>query len=110
MSTRPAWMEREAARLREDFKTKTVEKDGVLYWKKSGNVIPPCVFKDADLPYSEKQIAAADAEMDKLIAERRAEVARMTPEERAERTFELRAAFGVGQKIVNILTGEVTKT
>jgi hypothetical protein len=33
----------------------------------------------------------------------------MAPEERAEQISEMRAAFGPGETVVNILTGEITK-
>lgn len=35
---------------------------------------------------------------------------RMTPEQEAEHAFELRAAFGPGKEIVDVLTGKITRT
>ena len=55
-----------------------------------------------------------DDRIKKFLEERRAAQAAQSPEEiadqEAEQAFALRAAFGPGVKVVNVITGKVTKT
>lgn len=55
------------------------------------------------------QEAAREQDVTESITAYRAARAQMTDEERAEELFEMRAAFGPGERVVNIFTGEVTQ-
>ena len=87
-------------------------KDGVVYWK-SNDRSP---FKDmltdfmeagfisqenVDLTVAAKKDQDRAAIFDYIQAQ-----AKRTPEQIAEERFEARAAFGPGQKMVNVFTGE----
>lgn len=52
----------------------------------------------------------SDEKWAEIVSEYKKARAKRTPEQKAEELFEKRAAFGRGQKIVNIITGEVTET
>jgi hypothetical protein len=47
---------------------------------------------------------------DKFLADYKKARANRSAEAKAEELFEMRAAFGEGQEVVNIITGEITKT
>jgi len=77
-------------------------KDGVLYNELDRPVCPTnCPTHPTD-----KQVAAYQAYVKQVVADYKASLVCSTPEQKAERAFELRAAFGPGQRVVNILTGE----
>ena len=53
----------------------------------------------------------ADAEaMADFFAEYKENQANRSDEQRAEEAFEMRAAFGPGETVVNVITGETTRT
>ena len=51
-----------------------------------------------------------DSELAVIIAEYKIARARMSAEAKDEELFEMRAAFGEGEKIIDVFTGEVTYT
>jgi hypothetical protein len=51
-----------------------------------------------------------DHHTEKVLAEYRKAQAKRTPEQLAEEAFELRAAFGEGVEVVNVVTGKRTRT
>jgi hypothetical protein len=75
--------------------------DGVLRWD-MGNLIPACVLRDAGLESWPAQDAALDLELDAI----RERMANHVPS--SEELFEMRAAFGEGAEVVNVLTGRRT--
>lgn len=89
--------------------------DGVIRWSLNDRVPPLDIL---DLFYFKSDIVfdldasckALDEETSKFIAEYRDRRANMTEEQLAEEAFERRAAFGEGQEVVNIITGEVFNT
>ena len=82
-------------------------KDGVLYWKSNDHVVPVCVLRDdACLEPTPEQVAAYEAETKKFLAEYRAN----PPELTAEDMYEMRAAFGPGVKVVDVITGKSVTT
>lgn len=108
----PKWRREEIARLRADFVNpeKAVVREGVRYWRISDGterVIPSCVFEDAYVECPEVHKAAEDAETARIIAEHKAYRAEHGYSE--EELFEMRAAFGPGEEVVNVLTGEKIK-
>ena len=52
----------------------------------------------------------SDKRWAEIVSEYKKARAKMTPEQKAEELFEKRAAFGEGEKVVNLITGEVTET
>ncbi len=93
---------------------RVVDDGGVLFliFKKSGEKRPCSKETCAEFGYPETpaQVAARTAHTRAFLAEYRAAQARRTPEELAEEATEIRAAFGPGQTIVNVVTGQITKT
>ncbi len=100
--------------LRNNFAKATVFSN-VVTWNSNGNVPFDDMLNDfrtlglvsnVTLQVSkkarEKQVAA------QLQAYRVAQAQR-SPEEKAEEMFEMRAAFGEGEEVVNVVTGEVTR-
>lgn len=83
---------------------------GVWRWKEVHRV-PPQEFLDAwdlDPETMAKCKAANEADLDRFLAEYRKAQAeyKPTPEEIAEHQFELRAAFGPGVNVTNVVTGQ----
>jgi hypothetical protein len=82
-------------------------RDGVLYWKSVNRVTPVDTAENAvELGYpvdmdAHKRAREADIEKS-LAAYRKARPRRPS----AEELYEMRAAFGEGATVVNILTGE----
>jgi hypothetical protein len=98
---------KDIARLRGQFITESYTVAGVLHWTANDAVIPPSVFKDAYITMPEGQQAAHDKSVDEICAAYRAN---QPAQPSAEDMFEMRAAFGPGKEIVNIITGRVTRT
>lgn len=106
-------------RLKEIERTRTSLQDetrfyvtsGVMHWRANDAVIPPHVFADAMVAPPAGQKAAYDREIAVVTARYRAQEAsyRPTAEEKAELDFELRAAFGPGAEVINVLTGKRTR-
>ena len=88
----------------------------VLRWNRSDNCIPRDIMlkmKRYGLVDQETVDATREAEQidnAKFIAEYKVNRANRTQEEIAEEEFDIRAAFGPGETIVNVLTGERTRT
>ena len=80
-------------------------RNGVLYWKKSGNIAPNDTAKNAiSLGYKinmKKHREARDKYITKSIEEYRRNWKPPTGEE----LFEMRAAFGTGKTIVDVISG-----
>ncbi len=91
-----------------------VDDGGVLYliFRTTGEKRPCSKETCARYGYPESaaQVEARRVANEAFLAEYRTAQARRTPEEIAEHQAEIRAAFGPGQRIVNIVTGEVTLT
>jgi len=84
----------------------TVTSDGVYRWISNGAVIPLDVLEEAGYEITEAHRAARDRDVDEAIAAYRKARASMTDEERAEELAEMRAAFGPGETVVDVLSGE----
>lgn len=82
-----------------------VDDDGVLRWKSKDNPVPVSVLeRDLFLEVSDVQKRADDEDLERTLAEyREAEANR---EYTDEDLFEMRAAFGEGTSVVNVITGE----
>jgi hypothetical protein len=107
--TEPLWRTRERATNREYLATKaTRDAAGILRWRSNGNVPPEDVLVDGGLEPGDllRHRAVRDAELDVFITAYKANRAKRTDDEVAEHAFELRAAFGRGKRVVNVITGE----
>lgn len=84
----------------------TVENDGAIKWNSSGNYLPDdCCEKleYANFDFSRQATAIKrDAQFDEFVAQYRAN--KQAPSE--EELFGMRAAFGPGATVVDVLTGE----
>jgi hypothetical protein len=82
--------------------------DNVPHWK-TGNRIPPKDILEfwhyCGLPFDfEKATIEREAETDRFLTEYRARMANYVPSD--EEAFEMRAAFGPGEIVVNVITGQ----
>jgi len=102
-----SYREEQAARLRADIASdeKAYTVDGVRFWKSNDAVIPTFVYKDAGVTPSAAQVAAYEADRDAFLDEYRKNPPPVTDEQRAE----MRAAFGPGTEVVNVITGRKTR-
>lgn len=95
-----------AIRLLDDIAENSYRVGPVVRWKSNNAVIPPCVLEDALLVPWAEQVAMYEKEATAWIARYRKAQANRSAEEIAEEKAEIRAAFGPGEIVVNILTGE----
>lgn len=101
----------EAVRLRQKFYDDAYLSNGVPHWK-SNNQIPPKdileFWEYSCLPFNFEQAEIArELETSKFLAEYRARMSNYVPSD--EELYEMRAAFGPGETVVNVITGQVTK-
>jgi hypothetical protein len=80
--------------------------DGVFFWKSNDRPVPVDVFEDADLKVPTGQEAACDKATDAFLAEYRESMKDHVPS--AEEMYEMRSAFGPGETVVNVFTGQRT--
>lgn len=98
---------REALRLREQFRTAAYEDGGVLRWKSNDRCVPMHCFEDAFCEPPALQQETVRAEDAAAIADY---IARNKGRQRSpEELFEMRAAFGEGATVVDVLTGDRTQ-
>lgn len=86
-----------------------VDADGCRRWN-MGNPVPYWSFEEAGLPMTSHERVAYDRATARSIEDYREARANMSPAAREEELAEMRAEFGPGERVVNILTGEVTVT
>ena len=77
-----------------------------VWYNRIGRVIAPSDVEAANFTCSTEQRIAYNKELDETLSNYREQQANLTDEQKAERDFEMRAAFGEGETVVNILTGE----
>lgn len=105
-------LEHEKARLLEDFNSNTYFDDDAIRWTSSGNAVPEDImyfWRDEGLVGDTEIEATERARSDDLtstIANYRKARANMTEEQKAEEAYERRSAFGPGETVVDIITGE----
>lgn len=104
------WRAEEQRGARERIRTQTHSRPtepGILRWNANDAVVPPHVYKDAGLECPADQRAAYEADLDVFLAEYRKARENHVPS--AEEMFEMRAAFGPGATVVDVITGRRTK-
>ena len=99
----PRWQQEEAVRLRDQILNDTITTDGVVRWT-MGNIVPPGSFRDAFLEVPEGQQAGYAADTERFLNEYRE--ARRNYKPSAEEMFEMQAAFGAGETVVDVITGQ----
>lgn len=77
---------------------------GELRWLSNGAVVPLDIFAEAGIAPPDAQEAARKIEVDAFLAEYRRQ--RTGRSRSAEEFAEMRAAFGHGAKVVDVITGE----
>jgi hypothetical protein len=92
--------------LRESLRTETFEgPDGELRWKSNPtSVIALDVFRDAYVTPPVSQQAAYDKHLGWFLAAYREARKNYVPS--AEERYEMRAAFGPGEEVVDVITGQ----
>jgi hypothetical protein len=99
--------EDEAERLRYQIENEAqIDDRGCLRWTRSGNPVPPWTWEDA---YGEPMPARYRAEYDRVTAEFLEEYRANDAPPSDEEMFEMRAAFGEGETVVNVITGRKTR-
>jgi hypothetical protein len=68
------------------------------------------IMAEEGFPETKAQAEARSKHSAETIRAYREAQSRRTPEEIAEQAYELRAAFGPGVEVVNVLTGKLTRT
>lgn len=105
VATLKPWEQERVARYRSDLKTGTYEKADALFWTGVDRPVPMDVFKDAFVPVPSGQQAARTAHNDAFLAEYRKRA-----NEQFERRLEMQAAFGPGEAVVDVITGQRFRT
>jgi hypothetical protein len=101
----------DAIKLRQKFFDDTYLSNVVPHWK-SNNQIPPkdilefWAYCGHPFDFEQAEIAR-ELETDRFLEEYRARMANHVPS--GEELYEMRAAFGPGETVVNVITGQVTK-
>ena len=84
--------------------TRTDVQDGVRYWRSNGAPVPTWAYEDAHMLASAAQRLAHSKHQEEGLAAyvKTNKGRKLTDEER----FEMRVAFGPGEKVVDIFTGD----
>lgn len=100
------WREEEKLENAEKIKDAYQDDEGVWRWKSSNNV----PFEDMlecwglDSETMQKCIEARKKDTSKVIADYRKQMENHEPSD--EEMYEMRAAFGEGEEVVNVITGQ----
>jgi len=96
----------ESIRYESKLRHESTTVDGVTRWNASGNVVPFDVLESAGREVTREQRLAREREIDEAIASYKAARATMSEEAKAEERYEMLAAFGPGETVVDVITGE----
>ena len=83
-------------------------KDGAQFWTVNDSPVPESVYRDAYVEEPPNQKAARDADTAAFVKRYRAQ--RRNRKLTAEQRFEMRAAFGPGETVVDVITGQKWRT
>jgi hypothetical protein len=97
---------REREGMRDYLSENATESGGVYRWTAVDRVVPIDCLTIASLEISEAHREARELEIRASLDAYRRARARMTDEERAEERAEMSAAFGEGETVVDVITGE----
>ena len=116
MTSTKQWARREAEAARERIEAETAYTitDGVMRWNSNGSVVPTEWYELAAYLGYPVDVEACDdtsrAELTAFLTGYKATQAARSPEQVAEQRAMATAAFGEGENIVNIFTGETYTT
>lgn len=82
---------------------------GQLLWKSNDRCIPENTFRDAEMPMPLSQKECIEIQTKAIIKKYKKDQLNKTPEQREEEIAEMRAAFGSGETVINVITGEKIK-
>lgn len=89
------------------FDAEAYEKDGIWYWCSNNNPVPMDAAEDYQIPIDkQKQEEALSKHYDAVLTRYRQNYTGPSLEEQ----FEMRAAFGPGTEVVDVITGHKWKT
>jgi hypothetical protein len=99
-----AWRRAEIDKKRAELQdpAEVAEIDGVLYWRSNDRPVPMSCFKEAYVVAPAAQATACDASTAAFLATYRAQDHAPSHEDLAE----MRANFGAGATLVNVITGK----
>jgi hypothetical protein len=102
----PRFLEERARNLRDKLQSDTfVTDDGAVHWNSNPHaVIAPSIFREAYAEVPEGQQAAYERYLDAAVADY--VQSRREHGYSDEERYEMRAAFGPGETVVDVLTGE----
>ena len=104
------WSEHDVARGGHESIAYTDDPLGkILKWTTNDAVVPQDIMDATDWAWKPEMDRARDEQTAEFLAAYREAQARRTPEQIAEERFEMMAAFGPGETVVNVITGEKTK-
>jgi len=85
------------------------DSEGVIRWKSNDRVPFDDLLENAGVDTDTRQRCrvARDADTEKTLSEYREAMKNHVPSD--EEMYEMRAAFGPGAKVVNVITGKVTQ-
>lgn len=106
----PDWMRRSISENRERLPQRAYIIDGVIFWRSNDRPVPATFFAENFVSLPPAQREADTAHQKAAIEAYRQSRANLSPEQQAEEAYERRAAFGPGQTVVDILTGETHRT
>jgi hypothetical protein len=91
------------------FKAEAYTDDGLVWrWVSNNSVCPLDAAQQYGIPVNEAaQIETRDRENRAFLEEYRQRMAKHVPSD--EEMYEMRAAFGPGAKVVNVVTGRITQ-
>jgi hypothetical protein len=101
------WKAQELDRAKRLIEAETYEKDGALYWRSVDRPVPVDCFETAGLPIPPRQTEACSEHARAFIEAYRKSMENHVHSE--EEMFEMRAAFGEGAEVVNVITGKRIK-
>ena len=98
------WQIKEMKKKAQRIQTETHEINGVLYWDSNARPVPVDCFEDAGLPVPSRQEQACEDHSNAFFAQYRKDMANHQPSD--EELFEMRSAFGEGETVINVVTGQ----
>lgn len=100
------WREREKLENAKKIKDAYKDSDGVYRWESNDRVPPSDMLEcwNLDAETLQKCNDTRDSENSAFIAEYKERMKNYVPS--AEEMFEMRAAFGEGERVVNVITGQ----
>jgi len=102
------YLRRQAADKARQIKDSYTDSDGIRRWRSNNSVPPQDCLENMDLTAEEIERSAKvrSQELDVFLAEYRKAMEDHVPS--AEELYEMRAAFGEGATVVNVITGQET--